>query len=166
MIILMLLMWLLLSHVWQSPVALAMLIADRQSSVGGGGRGSLEDRDKEGPTALVSNWRQEDVSATGLGWLWQSGGSIKGPALIYNAVSQWTPFSQRYCSHLQQRLWRTAGVQFTLWFMRHLGGQTMMNLDGKRNHWFLWATPAVYFKLSIIHKALEGISYLLCHETI
>lgn len=36
------------------------------------------------------------------GW-WRSGGSIKRPALVSNVVSAWTPFSQRYCHHKQQR---------------------------------------------------------------
>lgn len=46
-------------------------------------RGILEDRDGEGPPLLhfqESNWQWEDVSARGLGWLWQSGGTIKGRA--------------------------------------------------------------------------------------
>lgn len=50
-------------------------------------RGSLEDRGREGSIALVSGLKLKAVSTTGLGWLWQSRGSIKGPTLIYNSVS-------------------------------------------------------------------------------
>lgn len=80
--------------IWSSNVGcfavsscLAQLIADCHPSIHQAQRGSLEDRGREGSIALVSGLKLKAVSATGLGWLWQSRGSIKGPTLIYNSVS-------------------------------------------------------------------------------
>lgn len=67
----------------QSQVALVSLPRPGLPVIHQTAQGSLGDRGGEGPPMLhfqESNWRWEDVSARGLGWLWQSGGSIKGPA--------------------------------------------------------------------------------------
>lgn len=103
--------WLLLFSVSTVSRSLGQFITHRQPFVSevvsrtGTGRGPLLQFQE-------SNWQQEDVSATGLGWLWLSGGYISGPALIYNTVSLWTPFSQSCFFHKQQH-WRTSGMWFT-----------------------------------------------------
>lgn len=106
-------------------------------------RGSVEDRDREGPTAPVSGIKRTAVSATGLGWFWQLRAPIKGPALIYNGGALRTPFSLR-CK--QQYHWRTSGMWCTLWFTSHLVGQTIIT----SNYWAV--TPASYFALLIIYQ--------------